>query len=95
MIDAIHDPNDPHAPRETAAGGSVSPASGALGDGLAGDAALAAPGQRFTTETGLAAHLAGIVEPAIEALGYRLVRVAVTGRDSQILQIMAERLFLF
>lgn len=46
---------------------------------------------RFVSETGLAARLAALVEPAIVDLGYRLVRVTVTGRDGQTVQIMAER----
>jgi ribosome maturation factor RimP len=46
---------------------------------------------RFVSETGLAARLAGLVEPSIVGLGYRLVRVTVTGRDGQTVQIMAER----
>lgn len=46
---------------------------------------------RFVTESGLAGRIARLVEPAIEGLGYRLVRVMVTGSDAQTLQIMAER----
>jgi ribosome maturation factor RimP len=46
---------------------------------------------RFVSETGLAARLAGLVEPSIVGLGYRLVRVTITGRDGQTVQIMAER----
>jgi ribosome maturation factor RimP len=46
---------------------------------------------RFMRETGLAARIADAVEPVIEDLGYRLVRVALSGRDGQTLQIMAER----
>ena len=48
--------------------------------------------ERFQRETGLAAEIAGIAEPVIEDLGYRLVRVAVSGgHEDRILQIMAER----
>jgi ribosome maturation factor RimP len=46
---------------------------------------------RVITEHGVAARVAGIVEPAIEALGYRLVRVRVTGQNGCTVQIMAER----
>ena len=46
---------------------------------------------RFYSETGLAATLAGLVEPVLENLGYRLVRVKISGRDGQTVQIMAER----
>ncbi len=47
--------------------------------------------ERFYKETGLAATLAGLVEPVLIAMGYRLVRVKVSGRDGQTVQIMAER----
>jgi ribosome maturation factor RimP len=46
---------------------------------------------RFRRETGLAGQIADIVEPRIEALGFRLVRVSVTGRNGNTVQIMAER----
>ncbi len=46
---------------------------------------------RLVTETGLDARIAAIVEPVAEDLGYRLVRVRVSGRDGMTLQIMAER----
>ncbi len=49
------------------------------------------PETRFVRETGLAAQIAAIVEPRIEALGFRLVRVNVTGRNGSTVQIMAER----
>ncbi len=47
--------------------------------------------QRLILETGLAAKIAGIVAPAIEDLGCRLVRVRVSGQNGCTLQIMAER----
>jgi ribosome maturation factor RimP len=47
--------------------------------------------RRFITETGLAARVAAIVEPAIVDLGFRLVRVRVTGTAGCTVQIMAER----
>jgi len=37
-------------------------------------------------------EIARIIEPALEAMGYRLVRVAVTGARRATLQVMAERL---
>jgi ribosome maturation factor RimP len=46
---------------------------------------------RFLRETGMAARIASTVEPVITDLGYRLVRVQMSGRDGQTLQIMAER----
>lgn len=48
---------------------------------------------RFVRESGLAAQIAELVEPVLEGLGFRLVRVRVEGRAGQTrnLQIMAER----
>jgi len=46
---------------------------------------------RLITETGLAARVAAIVEPPIEGLGFRLVRVKVTAQNGCTVQIMAER----
>lgn len=43
--------------------------------------------RRMQVETGVAARVARLVEPAIEEMGYRLVRVRLTGTT---LQIMAE-----
>ncbi len=43
------------------------------------------------TETGVAARVASIVEPALIDLGYRLVRVKVTAQNGCTVQIMAER----
>ncbi len=47
--------------------------------------------ERFLTESGLEAEVARIVEPALEDLGFRLVRVTISGRDGKTVQIMAER----
>jgi ribosome maturation factor RimP len=41
--------------------------------------------KRAKTETGVAAKVAVLVEPAIEDLGYRLVRVRISGTTSQIM----------
>lgn len=46
---------------------------------------------RFFHETGVAAEIAGLVEPVLEDLGFRLVRVNVSGRDGGTVQVMAER----
>jgi len=53
------------------------------------DAALNEP--RLVRETGLSARIAAIVEPTLAGLGYRLVRVKVSGRDGMTVQVMAER----
>lgn len=57
-------------------------------------APVAAPAQgepRLIVEPGVAARVAAIAEPVIEDLGYRLVRVKVSGADGCTVQIMAER----
>ncbi|HWJ99627.1 MAG TPA: ribosome maturation factor RimP [Xanthobacteraceae bacterium] len=46
---------------------------------------------RLIVERGIDARLAAIVEPALAGMGYRLVRVHVSGRDGCTVQIMAER----
>ncbi|MCC6983097.1 MAG: ribosome maturation factor RimP [Bauldia sp.] len=57
----------------------------------AGTALVSRHEQRIVGESGLEARLAHIVEPAIEDLGFRLVRIVLSGRDGLTLQIMAER----
>ena len=46
---------------------------------------------RLIVEPGLPARVAAIVEPVIESLGYRLVRVRVSSSEGCTVQIMAER----
>jgi ribosome maturation factor RimP len=46
---------------------------------------------RFIGETGLAAQIAAIAEPVLTDLGFRLVRVVLSGRNGATVQIMAER----
>ena len=46
---------------------------------------------RIITETGLEARIAQIVEPAVQDLGFRLVRVKLSSLNGYTLQIMAER----
>lgn len=46
---------------------------------------------RYVEEQGLARQVASLIEPALADLGYRLVRVHLSGGKEQILQIMAER----
>jgi ribosome maturation factor RimP len=46
---------------------------------------------RFIREAGLPAKVAAIIEPALDDRGFRLVRVAISGREGQTLQVMAER----
>lgn len=48
-------------------------------------------GRRFIREVGVSGALAELVEPVLEDLGFRLVRVRIMGRDPQIVQVMAER----
>jgi len=47
---------------------------------------------RSIVETGIDARVAAIIEPEIEDLGYRLVRVKLSNINGSTLQIMAERL---
>ena len=49
------------------------------------------PEPRTIIETGLEAKVASIIEPEIDDLGYRLVRVKISGVNGTTLQIMAER----
>jgi ribosome maturation factor RimP len=46
---------------------------------------------RLIVEPGLPARVAAIVEPVLHQLGFRLVRVRVSGSESCTVQIMAER----
>ena len=51
----------------------------------------AADDTRFIRETGLAAQVATLAEPVLADLGFRLVRITVSGREGSTVQIMAER----
>jgi ribosome maturation factor RimP len=68
-----------------------------LQEPIASNAPLAESGpdtRRFLRETGVAADVAAIVEPVLEDLGFRLVRVKVQGGGGtadKIVQLMAER----
>ena len=59
-----------------------------------GAAAASAPDpdleRRFFRETGQAGEIAALVEPVIEDLGFRLVRVKMSGRDGGTVQIMVD-----
>jgi ribosome maturation factor RimP len=55
------------------------------------DTLQAASEPRLIVEQGVAARVAAIAEPVLEGLGYRLVRVRMSGLDGCTLQIMAER----
>lgn len=46
---------------------------------------------RLIAETGLAARVAAVVSPVLAGLGYRLVRVRVSGLDGCTVQVMAEK----
>ena len=47
--------------------------------------------RRLIAEQGVAARVAAIAEPLLESLGYRLVRVRISGLAGCTVQIMAER----
>src|SRR5712672_2007406 len=46
---------------------------------------------RLIAEQGIAARVAAISEPVLDGVGYRLVRVKISGLDGCTVQIMAER----
>lgn len=46
---------------------------------------------RLSVETGLAARIARVAGPTLNGLGFRLVRVKISGQDGMTVQIMAER----
>jgi len=46
---------------------------------------------RFYRESGAAARIADLAEPVIEELGYRLVRVKLSGQNGSTLQIMVDK----
>ncbi len=46
---------------------------------------------RLIVEPGLSARVAAVAEPVLEGMGYRLVRVRISGADGCTVQIMAER----
>jgi ribosome maturation factor RimP len=55
------------------------------------DTLQAASEPRLIVEQGVAARVAAIAEPVLEGIGYRLVRVRISGLDGCTVQIMAER----
>ena len=60
-------------------------------DAVSGIGEPALVGRRLIVEPGLAARVAAIAEPVLENLGYRLVRVRISGSDGCTVQVMAER----
>jgi ribosome maturation factor RimP len=46
---------------------------------------------RLVSETGLAARVAAVAEPVLDGLGFRIVRVRISGMSGMTVQIMAER----
>ena len=53
--------------------------------------AVSAADDRIIRDSGIDARIAAIVAPVLDATGYRLVRVRLTGQNGLTLQIMAER----
>ncbi len=47
--------------------------------------------QRIIPETGTDKRIADLIEPLLETMGFRLVRVRLTSRDDTTLQVMLER----
>src|SRR5215831_16307864 len=50
------------------------------------------PEPRLVAELGVAARVAAIAEPVLAGIGYRLVRVKISGLDGCTVQIMAEHI---
>lgn len=46
---------------------------------------------RLSRESGIAKRVASLIEPVLDEMGYRLVRIRMTGTDGATLQIMADR----
>jgi ribosome maturation factor RimP len=63
--------------------------NGIADGGTAAAKAMAEP--RLIAETGVAARIAAIAEPVVTDLGFRLVRVHVSGLDGCTVQVMTER----
>jgi ribosome maturation factor RimP len=57
----------------------------------ASDTVLADAEPRLIVEQGPAARVAAIVEPVLGGIGYRLVRIKISGLDGCTVQVMAER----
>jgi ribosome maturation factor RimP len=55
------------------------------------DTLQAASEPRLIVEQGIAARVAAVAEPVLVGIGYRLVRVKISGLDGCTVQIMAER----
>jgi ribosome maturation factor RimP len=55
------------------------------------DTLQAASEPRLIVEQGMAARVAAVAEPVLVGIGYRLVRVKISGLDGCTVQIMAER----
>ena len=47
--------------------------------------------RRFGKESGAEREIADLAEPVLDELGFRLVRVKVSGRDGGTVQVMADR----
>lgn len=47
--------------------------------------------ERFLVESGLGARIAALAEPVLSGLGFRLVRIKVSGGETATVQVMAER----
>jgi ribosome maturation factor RimP len=62
----------------------------AMNDGATDDSTFADE-PRLITEPGRAARVAALAEPVLAALGYRLVRIRISGLAGCTVQIMAER----
>lgn len=83
--DAVETASWPTAAKQPAAG------TGAGRTMVPGHHAADLAEPRLITETGIAARVAAVAAPVLADLGFRLVRVRVSGLDGCTVQIMAER----
>ena len=79
------------AARSFLLGSSASPQPARVTASSSMSSPAASADQRFVRETGVERQIADLVEPVLGELGFRLVRVKVSGRDGGTVQIMAER----
>jgi ribosome maturation factor RimP len=72
-------------------GWALSQALQEASSGLAASSAMSSAESRAKTSEGKAAEVERLIGPAIEAMGYGIVRVQLSGGDRLRLQVMAER----
>jgi ribosome maturation factor RimP len=72
-------------------GSTVSPQGAKITASSSMSSPAASADQRFVRDTVVERQIADLAKPVLEELGFRLVRVKVSGRDGGTVQVMAER----